>query len=128
MRVVYVPGDTVSPGFFVGVPIRKRVVRRQTFFNVADEPHVGVRIVVVGYNSWGAGGTRSEALKNWRRNAPQGARVDKTATYVAIDERVLTRGDMPDNNWADADDRNAAWISIDDMGRVEIRHCIVIRH
>lgn len=103
-------------------------MRKQTFFDVTDEPHVGVRIVVVGYNSWGAGGTRSEALRNWRRNAPQGARADKTATYAALDERVLAHGNIPDNNWADVEDRNTAWISIDDMGRVETRHCIVIRH
>ena len=103
-------------------------MKKQTFFDVTDEPHVGVRVVVVGYNSWGAGGTRSEALKNWRRNAPQGARAIRTVTYVAIDDRLLAGGDMPDNNWADKDDRNTAWISIDDIGRVETRHCIVIRH
>ena len=103
-------------------------MRKQTFFDVTNEPHVGVRVVVVGYNSWGAGGTRSEALKNWRRNAPQGARAIRTVTYVAIDDRLLAGGDMPDNNWADKDDRNTAWISIDDMGRVETRRCVVIRH
>lgn len=103
-------------------------MKKQTFFNVADNSHVGVRIVVVGYNSWGAGGTRSEALKNWRANAPQGARVIRTVTFVAIDERMIGGGDMPDNNWADVDDSNTAWVGIDSMGRVQTRRCIVIRH
>lgn len=103
-------------------------MKKQTFFNVVDNSHVGVRIVVVGYNSWGAGGTRSEALKNWRKNAPQGARANRTVTFVAIDERMFGGGDMPDNNWADVDDSNTAWVSIDDMGRVQTRRCIVIRH